>query len=403
MIQLTLSSFLQMQLALILLYGFYRLLLVQEQALQWNRVFLLLAMPLAALLGFLQITTKGSLAIPVALDSGALLQPLNALSHSTTAHAISIWQWLLYGYVAISAGLLLIMIARLLRMKIFVRKHIQEVKFIKGVPVYCLSENLPSFTFWHKVYWSQQSKLSEAENQAILRHELAHAQQHHSLDLVVMEILCALNWVNPIAWKLRNALRNTHEYLADAASAATYSVPAYQQLLAETYARQWNFGLSHYFYQSTLLNRITMLNRKNPIKIWKYVLLVPFMAALIFTFGCSQQQDEAVKLENPKTLSVQPAPMDGLQNYYQNISHYIKDHRDEYDLSANVSGIVYVKFTIMPDGSIQQVEAVKGLGEGYDKLATAAVTNAGEWAAGEKEGKKVATSRVLPIRFAAAE
>ena len=50
---------------------------------------------------------------------------------------------------------------------------------------------------------------------ALLAHEEAHVRHRHSYDVVVVEVLTALQWFNPVVWFLRQELRVVHEYEAD--------------------------------------------------------------------------------------------------------------------------------------------------------------------------------------------
>jgi len=50
----------------------------------------------------------------------------------------------------------------------------------------------------------------------VLLHEQAHAQQLHSLDLVLAELFAVFQFFNPFAWQLKKSLAETHEYYADA-------------------------------------------------------------------------------------------------------------------------------------------------------------------------------------------
>lgn len=45
--------------------------------------------------------------------------------------------------------------------------------------------------------------------------ELVHIRQLHSYDNILIELFLALFWFNPFMWLLKNAMRDTHEYLAD--------------------------------------------------------------------------------------------------------------------------------------------------------------------------------------------
>jgi hypothetical protein len=68
--------------------------------------------------------------------------------------------------------------------------------------------------------WMQTIVLSRADwlsqSTPILAHEEAHVRHRHSYDVVVVELLTALQWFNPVVWFLRQELRTLHEYEADA-------------------------------------------------------------------------------------------------------------------------------------------------------------------------------------------
>ena len=43
------------------------------------------------------------------------------------------------------------------------------------------------FSFFNSLFWSEKLDLSEADQDRILRHELTHIQQHHSIDIIILE------------------------------------------------------------------------------------------------------------------------------------------------------------------------------------------------------------------------
>ena len=49
----------------------------------------------------------------------------------------------------------------------------------------------------------------------ILLHEQAHIRNHHSWDLLLVEVCSWLQWFNPAIWLLKQELQNIHEYEAD--------------------------------------------------------------------------------------------------------------------------------------------------------------------------------------------
>jgi protein TonB len=64
-----------------------------------------------------------------------------------------------------------------------------------------------------------------------------------------------------------------------------------------------------------------------------------------------------------------------------------------------VEGTVIVVFVINTDGTIQDVEVLRGIGGGCDEEAVKIVKNAPKWEPGKQRGKPVRTRMRLPIRF----
>jgi len=66
---------------------------------------------------------------------------------------------------------------------------------------------------------------------------------------------------------------------------------------------------------------------------------------------------------------------------------------------ANVSGRVFVSFVVNTDGSIQDVQVLKGLGFGTDEEAQRVVRQMPKWRPGKQSGRAVRVKYNLPINF----
>jgi TonB family protein len=73
-----------------------------------------------------------------------------------------------------------------------------------------------------------------------------------------------------------------------------------------------------------------------------------------------------------------------------------------YPDSAQANGItgrVYVQFIVQPDGTLGQIEALKGIGYGCDEAAVYAISKLPDWKPGYQRGKPVSVKMVVPITF----
>ncbi len=135
------------------------------------------------------------------------------------------------------------------------------------------------FSFLHLIFINRQT-LSEANHGAMLEHERVHIRQWHWLDLILLELLVAVQWFNPFAWLFRRSVKELHEYLADEEVLKQTPKLDYQMLLFN-HACGTNIYLPVNGFKSSLTKkRIVMMNNQRN-KRWFAVFAV-FLVA-IFT------------------------------------------------------------------------------------------------------------------------
>jgi len=79
-----------------------------------------------------------------------------------------------------------------------------------------LPEKKHSFSFFNLIFLGLPAAHTSNNNQ-VLQHELVHARQWHSLDILLLQLIKIFQWFNPFVYLAEKALQETHEYLADAA------------------------------------------------------------------------------------------------------------------------------------------------------------------------------------------
>lgn len=68
-------------------------------------------------------------------------------------------------------------------------------------------------------------------------------------------------------------------------------------------------------------------------------------------------------------------------------------------MDKNEEGMVFVKFVVNRDGSIEQVSIRKGVSEALDKEAMRVVKSMPNWTPGVEDGKPVRVNFTIPISF----
>lgn len=93
----------------------------------------------------------------------------------------------------------------------------------------------------------------------------------------------------------------------------------------------------------------------------------------------------------------EPLPEGGIDAFYEYVGKNLK-----YPATAmrlGISGIVFVQFVIEKDGSLTQVEVVKGIGAGCDEETIRVIESAPDWNPGKQRGVAVRVKKIMPIRF----
>jgi protein TonB len=87
----------------------------------------------------------------------------------------------------------------------------------------------------------------------------------------------------------------------------------------------------------------------------------------------------------------------GLENMYK----YIKDNLKFTDIAkkTNITGTIYVEFTVEKDGSLTDVHVVRGIGGGLDEEAIRVVESMPKWKPARQGGMPVKVKYQIPISF----
>ncbi len=149
-------------------------------------------------------------------------------------------------------------------------------------------ENVPeAASFFKYIFWQKKDPMPSM----VLQHELIHVQQGHSWDVLLMECWIALYWFNPLIYRLRQRLQETHEFIADAGVIeAQGSKYAYACLLASQKQKLEQMPYNTFAAQlNTRLRRMTQAGSPQ-WKAVKYALCLPLVLSLVLFFSVNYLQ-----------------------------------------------------------------------------------------------------------------
>ncbi len=258
-------------------YLFYRLLMEHETFHRLNRAVLLLSVLASFVLPLCIITTHQVVNIPLPDVSGQ-----HAETTAMPATPQSYWPVvLLIIYVMGLSAKLLYTIYSTIRLHRFISRlelHPQA----DGIVIAVSHQDIAPFSWWNTIVLSRSD--FEAHDPALIAHEKAHIQGYHSVDILLMGILLAVQWFNPAVWLMSRDLRTIHEYEADAAVLARgIDAHHYLSLLMERANTANHYALTNGISQKTLKSRFLMMarHRSKPSHIFRLLYTLPVIGCAL--------------------------------------------------------------------------------------------------------------------------
>ena len=147
-------------------------------------------------------------------------------------------------------------------------------------------EYTSAFSFFSYVFVNPS--VTDVETKEIMIHELVHIRQKHWFDLLLVELLCMVQWFNPLVWIYIRFIRQNHEYLADEVALQQTSDPAvYRAVLLNQIVGSPVVSLANSFNYSPNKKRFYMMKNiiNSPYRKMKILIILPVFAFVFYAFA----------------------------------------------------------------------------------------------------------------------
>jgi TonB family protein len=161
-----------------------------------------------------------------------------------------------------------------------------EITNLNSVKLVKTPDYTSSFSFFSYVFVNPS--ITDIETKEIMNHEIVHIRQRHWLDLVLVQLLCMMQWFNPLVWIYVRFIRQNHEYLADEVALQRTSDPAiYRAALLNQIVGAPVVSLANSFNYSLNKKRFNMMKDIicSPYRKLKILLILPVFAIVLFAFA----------------------------------------------------------------------------------------------------------------------
>ena len=432
--------------ALMLLYGFYRLTVSRDTFFGLRRLTLWLIYAVALMVPALNLEywvrdtpTMASMA-NVYADTFYPVVVVKAQAPSIT------WMDMLLGIywagVAVLSLRLVWQLFSIIRLAVISRK--QEVE---GITVHLLRGEGSPFSFFSWVFM-YPSTLDGKQLHEVMVHECTHVSGLHSLDTLFSELFSIACWFNPFAWLMKQEVRMNLEYLADESVLSDGNArKSYQYHLLGLAYRQPKDStkIANNFNLLPLKKRIKMMNKRRTSEIGKakYLLFAPLAGALLMVSNIESVARE-ISGQVPEVAEVQQKAEQALNadvavaNPMAKAEAKASDATAQADttkkkkswdcipetmpqfpggqgvmmkyLAANIKypasavkakkqGRVIVTFIVQKDGSVTHAKIAKSVDPELDAEALRIVKAMPKWTPGTQNGKPVNVKYTLPVNF----
>ncbi|ANH60953.1 M56 family metallopeptidase [Dokdonia donghaensis] len=299
-----------------LFYVIYLTVLYKNTLFTAKRHYFIAGIIAAITLPFIEFTREIEVIIPSqplvmpALDVTSVSTAPIAVASQSLEQAVNWWQALVVIYII---GVC-IMLFRLCAQYISLRQLIASGSHsTKGHYTFvAVTRAISPFSFFSKIVYNPALHTPE-ELEMIIAHEKVHAQQRHSLDMLLSQITLVIQWCNPFAWMYKNSLEQNLEYIADHQAIQEIKNPKqYQRTLVQVSSPSFAPALTNQFYQSFIKKRIVMINTPQSHKnnLWRLSLIIPVLALFMYSFNVKEVttyvEEDNTAFAKAETPSIKP-------------------------------------------------------------------------------------------------
>lgn len=196
------------------------------------------------------------------------------------------------------------------------------------------------YSFFGSVFISLKDYEEGLADHSLINHELAHKEQLHSLDILIIELVKVFYWFNPLVYLFGRAIKLNHEYLADeSAVSSEASIADYSKKLLEI-SHNGRIHLASGLNYSQIKKRITMLFDQNERKHFAFRLTVlSLTTVLLFISTAFVPNDNSTAIKTPDPINTFTGTYSGYRindsTYYAYGSYYITSKSGDTKITAH--------------------------------------------------------------------
>ena len=278
-----------------------------------------------------QAIEQGLIQAGIPVDVASPLPPLSLESDGERPFPWFYVVSILYGIGVMT--ILCIRLREVLSMGLIIRRGSIWQKTEDGIRIYCHAENVAPFS------WLRNIVISEADykenGREIILHEKAHILYRHSLDILLLTLVEAVQWWNPFVYLLGMYLRDVHEYEADDyVLRQGISCHAYSELVIRKAVGANSYTFANNFNHSLTKKRISMMLKTNSKRSRRSRVLyvLPMIALALSAFATPEFKTASNLIEQTVKPTSNTFTLKGKVPSVFNVAYFLVYIWDDYTL-----------------------------------------------------------------------
>ncbi len=393
--------------------GLYYLIFRKETFYMANRIYLVSSLILSACIPFIKLPVFSA---PGQEPFLTVINPAVIRAFETkTTHVSENSSLLTVMYLTVAGIFLLYILVQFIRLFILISQH-KSIE-IDRCRVYHIPKKEQSFSFFRMIFISSSAE----KEHPVLQHEIAHANQYHTLDILLLQTFKIFQWFNPFIYLAEKAIQETHEYLADEAALEHDSQSDRYRMLLVAQAFGAQPGIFNFFNYSLIKNRLIMITKKRSSRrhYLKYLSSLPLLVFALLLLGIpgisqtTEKQQEKTKIpsaQNPtnaqeptyvqvdQQAEFQGGTVELFRDWIQKQLIYPKEA-----VTNKIQGKIIMQFSVNSEGKVRNVTVLRGVHPLLDNEAIRIIQLSPDWTPAKAGGKSVEQQFAIPVIFSLGE
>jgi len=355
------------------MFLYYQLFLKDKTFHHYNRFYLLAVMLVSLLLPLLKVSY---FTVEVNSDIYLLINTLKNSNSNTIGYDFSYFKIIAVGFGLLSVFFLTKFAIGIAKISGF-KNHFPKEE-IEGINFYRTNLDNAPFSYFRNLFWKNSILIQSDLGKQILKHEMVHIEQKHTLDKIFIETIKSIFWFNPFFYLIHKEIHLIHEYLADKKAVKQSDTKAFAQMLLASHFSGEMLPATSPFLSSNLKKRLKMLKTpKTKFSYARRIFALPLLFVIAFAYlvNAKNKEIKATNIEIAKAVQqiksdtikadIVPIPEELEKSTESAIKKLDKNDKDIADLRKKIQEKSKELKTLSPDSKefsdkIEEINSLSG-------------------------------------------